>query len=93
MDVGGGIGMLSPLLAAYGIRQSLADDFGDPVNDLQPIASLGVHENFGVEVLNVDASSEAFVPPLNSFDVISTFDSMSIGIARPSARCTECAML
>ena len=76
MDVGGGIGFLSPLLAACGMRQTLVDDFRDDVNEAHSIDELGIHASFGVRIVNADASSEEFQPAANQFDVVTTFDSI-----------------
>lgn len=75
MDVGGGMGAFCPALALAGLQVTLVDDLLDPINHEWPIEKLGAHRATGVEVMAVDASSDAFDPPYG-FDVITSFDSI-----------------
>lgn len=73
-DIGGGIGLMSPGMAALGYRSILLDDFRDSVNGRFPIESLGVHK--GVRIISTDATRavEAFEP--NSLDGVTSFESV-----------------
>lgn len=73
-DIGGGIGLMSPGMAALGYRSILLDDFQDSVNGRFPIESLGVHRD--VRIISTDATQaiDAFEP--NSLDGVTSFESV-----------------
>jgi SAM-dependent methyltransferase len=73
-DIGGGIGLMSPGMAALGYRSILVDDFRDSVNGRFHIESLGVHKD--VRVISADATSVIDVFEANSLDGITSFESM-----------------
>lgn len=85
MDVGGGIGAFPPALAFAGFAVTLVDDFADPVNADFPIERLGVHDQAGVRVVSVDASTPAFAPEPASYDVITCIDSIEHWHRSPKA--------
>jgi len=73
-DIGGGIGLMSPGMAALGYRSILLDDFRDSVNSRFPIETLGVHKN--VRIISTDATQavDAFEP--DSLDGVTSFESV-----------------
>lgn len=75
MDIGGGIGMFTPLCRALGFgRAVLLDDFRDPVNQEIGNGILEIHRRYGVEVVTCDIIEEGLPPALGSdFDVITCF--------------------
>lgn len=74
LDLGGGLGLLSPSLAEAGFRTTLVDDFGDEVNQDHPLSALGVHGD--VDVQSVDATSPVFAPAAGSLDAVTCIDSL-----------------
>lgn len=85
LDVGGGIGAFAPAVALAGYRMTLVDDFGDPVNARHTVNSLSALTVDGLELVNVDASSEAFAPAADSYDVVTSFDSIEHWHRSPKA--------
>jgi SAM-dependent methyltransferase len=75
-DLGGGIGLFPTACAALGMRTFLVDDFDDEVNHEYPLASLDVHREVGVHVVQSDVRhwSERFDD--ESLDVVTSFDSL-----------------
>jgi SAM-dependent methyltransferase len=84
-DVGGGVGLFSVGCAALGMDSWLVDDFGDEINRQQGDGPLAVHRKHGVHVVkrNVVAEGLDFEP--ESFDVITSFDSMEHWHQSPKA--------
>ncbi len=75
-DLGGGIGLFSVGCAASGMRATLVDDFNDPVNHRFRDVPKTVHKAFAVTVIGADIIASPPELPLNSFDVITSFDSI-----------------
>jgi SAM-dependent methyltransferase len=75
-DVGGGIGLFSLGCAALGMRVLLIDDFGDPVNALIGDEILELHRRRGVEVVRRDVIENGVALEPETFDAITTFDSI-----------------
>ena len=76
-DLGGGIGLFSIGCAAAGMKVTLVDDFQDEVNLSEDGANaLSLHRELGVTVINRDVVGQGLKLPLNTFDAITTFDSM-----------------
>jgi SAM-dependent methyltransferase len=75
-DIGGGLGLFSPGCAALGMRATLVDDFRDPGNLEIAQEILRLHRRYGVEVIERDVISEGVELPAESFEVITSFDSM-----------------
>lgn len=73
-DIGGGIGLMSPGMAALGYRSILLDDFLDSVNQRFSVENLGVHKN--VRIISTDATRaiDAFEP--DSLDGVTSFESV-----------------
>jgi SAM-dependent methyltransferase len=82
-DLGGGIGLFSPGCAALGMYATLVDDFNDPVNREFADVPRAVHEHYGVRVVNADVLQGQLQFPENSFDAVTTFDSMEHWHASP----------
>lgn len=85
LDVGGGIGAFAPAVALSGYHMTLVDDFGDPVNARHAIDSLDALRIDGLEIVNVDASTDAFAPTPDSYDVVTSFDSIEHWHRSPKA--------
>lgn len=75
-DIGGGIALFSLVCAAIGMKVTLVDDFSDETNRIVGNDVLDIHREFGIEIVSADVISEklAFAP--ESFDAITTFDSL-----------------
>lgn len=75
MDIGGGIGMFTPLCRALGFgRVVLIDDFSDPVNEEIGDGILEIHRRAGIEVVTCDVIKEGLPSELGAdFDVITCF--------------------
>lgn len=77
LDLGGGMGMFTPGSADVGMQATVVDDFSDPVNLRQGLTVLeAVHQKAGVTVVQRDIIDEGIDFPPNSFDAVTTFDSM-----------------
>lgn len=75
-DIGGGIGLFSPGCAAMGMQSTLVDDFEDDVNYQTGRGGLSVHRELQVQVVSRDVVRDGLTFPAESFDVVTTFDSM-----------------
>jgi SAM-dependent methyltransferase len=75
-DVGGGVGLFSLGCAALGMRVMLIDDFRDPVNALIGDDILELHRERGVEVVRRDVIEDGVTLEAETFDAITTFDSI-----------------
>lgn len=75
-DIGGGLGLFSVGCAALGMRSVLVDDFRDPGNIPIVRQVLSIHRRHGVEVLERDVIADGLDLAPDSFDVITTFDSI-----------------
>ena len=75
-DIGGGVGMFSVGCAALGMTAHLVDDFNDTVNKLHGEDMLALHKQRGVHVIRCDVVSEPLDLETDSFDAITSFDSM-----------------
>lgn len=75
-DIGGGIGLFTPGCAALGYDTTLVDDFRDDVNLRNGDGVFTAHKKFGVTVISCDVVTQPLAFASNSFDVITTFDSM-----------------
>jgi 2-polyprenyl-3-methyl-5-hydroxy-6-metoxy-1,4-benzoquinol methylase len=75
-DIGGGVGLFAPGCAALGYETTLVDDFGDEVNHRNGQDVFKPHARLGVKILSSDVIAEPPAFAENSFDVITTFDSM-----------------
>ena len=75
-DLGGGIGLFSVACAAVGLDSTLLDDFNDPVNAAWPNGGLPVHHKYGVTVRNGSVLADDLAFPPESFDAVTSFDSM-----------------
>lgn len=75
-DIGGGVGLFSPGCAAFGFATTLVDDFKDDVNQRSSKEAFGPHDRRGVKIISCDVVCDPLDFPENSFDVITTFDSM-----------------
>jgi 2-polyprenyl-3-methyl-5-hydroxy-6-metoxy-1,4-benzoquinol methylase len=75
-DIGGGHGLFSTGCAALGMKVTLVDDFGNPVNYTEASKeALKIHEELGVEILRLDAPRNLALPK-EHYDVVTTFDSI-----------------
>lgn len=75
-DLGGGVGLFPVGCQALGINATLVDDFGDIVNENFGEGVLGLHKSYGVDVVSRDLIGEGIDFPAESFDAVTTFDSM-----------------
>jgi SAM-dependent methyltransferase len=75
-DVGGGIGLFSLACVAVGMRVALIDDFRDQVNAEIGDAILELHRERGVEVVRQDVIEEGITLEQESFDAVTSFDSI-----------------
>lgn len=75
-DVGGGIGLFSLACAVTGMRVTLVDDFGDPVNDAVGPAVLDLHRSQGVEIERRDVIEDGVELEPATFDAVTSFDSI-----------------
>ncbi len=75
-DLGGGIGLFSPVCAKLGLQATLVDDFGDEINRMYPLHDLGIHAALGVNIVAANALSSDLDFPANHFDCVTSFDSM-----------------
>lgn len=76
LDVGGGIGAFAPAVALAGYQLTLVDDFGDRSNQRFPSDAIAALAIGGIDIVNVDASSDNFSPNPDSYDIVTSFDSM-----------------
>jgi SAM-dependent methyltransferase len=74
-DIGGGVGMFTPLFARLGWDTVLVDDFSDQVNHELGDRALEPHRQLGLRVESRDAVA-ATISDLGRFDVVTSFDSM-----------------
>jgi len=75
-DIGGGTGTFSVGCAAVGMKATLIDDFRDSINIRQGTNVLDVHRSYGVDVISRDVVEQGIEFPPESFDMVTTFDSM-----------------
>lgn len=75
-DIGGGVGLFSVGCSALGMSVLLIDDFADPVNKKLGDQVLDIHKRFGVRVLSRDVIGQGLDDLDESFDVVTSFDSM-----------------
>ncbi len=75
-DLGGGIGLFSIGCAALGMDAVLVDDFRDSIAQKSAENVLDLHRSYGVQIVNRDVIHSGLDFLADSFDVISTFDSM-----------------
>lgn len=72
LDLGGGIGLFSLVLARIGARSIIADDFGDaPTSYVDALRTM--FESHGVEVIEQDLLGEPLPLPDGSVDVVTNF--------------------
>lgn len=72
LDLGGGIGLFSLVLARLGARSIIADDFGDaPAAYVEALRT--TFDSFGVEVIEQDLLTEPLPLPDKSVDVVTNF--------------------
>lgn len=82
-DIGGGMGYFSIGCAALGMDAVVIDDFGDATARPFVGSALELHHRYGVEVVYRDVIAEGLGVAADSFDVITTFDSMEHWHASP----------
>jgi SAM-dependent methyltransferase len=75
-DVGGGIGLFSLACALRGMRVTLVDDFGQPVNDAVGPGVLSLHRAHGVEVIERDVIEDGLELAPGEWDAVVSFDSI-----------------
>lgn len=75
-DLGGGIGLFSIGCAALGMDAVLVDDFRDSIAQKSADHVLELHRSYGVQIVNRDVIRCGLDSPPDSFDVITSFDSM-----------------
>ncbi len=75
-DLGGGIGLLSPVCAALGMTAWLVDDLRDAVNHHYAIDDLGVHQRTGVRLLVAPVLEWGKHFEDESLDVVTCIDSL-----------------
>lgn len=75
-DIGGGIGLFSVGCAALGYDAVLVDDFRDEVNIEHGDSVFSLHKDHGVTVVCADVLSDQFFLAGQSFDAITSFDSI-----------------
>jgi len=75
-DLGGGVGMFSLGCVLAGMEATLVDNFSDPVNDAFGKDVLELHRNLGVSVVSRDVIEQGIDFPPDSFEAVTTFDSM-----------------
>ena len=75
-DFGGGLGLFSVACAAVGLDSTLVDDFDNPVNAAWPKDGLPIHHKYGVTVRNCSVFTDGLAFPPESFDIVTSFDSM-----------------
>lgn len=75
-DIGGGVGGFSLCCAYLGMDAHLVDDFGDPLDSGLQDQALYLHRTAGVSVHHRDVVEHGLPFPVDSFDVITTFDSI-----------------
>ena len=75
-DIGGGIGLFSIGCAALGMKVTLIDDFGDKINKEFDSAIFTAHTKYGVQVISKDVIAGSLDFPKDSFDAVTSFDSM-----------------
>jgi 2-polyprenyl-3-methyl-5-hydroxy-6-metoxy-1,4-benzoquinol methylase len=75
-DIGGGVGLFAPGCAALGYQTTLVDDFNDEINLRSGKGAFVAHARHGVKIISCDVIAEPLEFPENSFDVVTTFDSM-----------------
>jgi SAM-dependent methyltransferase len=75
-DLGGGVGMFSLGCVLAGMEATLVDDFSDPVNDAFGEDVLELHRNLGVRIVSRDVIEQGIDFPPDSFEAVTTFDSM-----------------
>jgi SAM-dependent methyltransferase len=73
-DVGGGIGLFSLGCAALGMRVTLVDDFGDPVNAAVGPGILDLHRSRDIEIVRRDVIADGVELRPDAFDAITSFD-------------------
>jgi SAM-dependent methyltransferase len=76
VDLGGGVGLFSPAVAAAGYRSVLVDDFSDPINIEHGEGLLFLHKELGVEIENRDVLVEGIDFPPRSIDLVTAFETM-----------------
>lgn len=75
-DLGGGLGLFTPICAALGMEAFLVDDFGDAVNARYRIEHIPAHRETGVHVLKTDVAGWGQYFADASLDVVTSFDSI-----------------
>lgn len=75
-DLGGGVGLFTVGCAAIGMETILVDDFSDEVNRRFGGSVLDLHKAYGVQIVTRDVIKDGIDFPVESLDVITTFDSM-----------------
>ena len=75
-DLGGGIGLFTPVCARAGLRAVLVDDFLDGVNAHHDASALPIHRECGVGIVATDALAPALDFPVESFDAVTAFETI-----------------
>ncbi len=75
-DVGGGIGLFSLGCALRGMRVTLVDDFGQPVNHAVGPGMLALHRAHGIDVIERDVIEDGLELAPGAWDAIVSFDSL-----------------
>ena len=92
-DIGGGVGVFSVACAALGMSATLVDDFQDSINLQEGDNALRLHKELGVTVDSRDVIRDGIPFAPDSFDVITSFDSVEHWHASPKKvfhRLMEC---
>lgn len=75
-DIGGGLALFSVVCAAVGMKVTLVDDFDDETNHIVGSDVLDIHRHYGVEIVSADVISQKLPFAPETFDAITTFDSL-----------------
>ena len=76
-DLGGGTSLFSAGCAAVGMKVTLIDDFQDEGYKSDAVSkSLSIHRELGVSVISRNVVEQGIDLPRDTFDAITTFDSM-----------------
>ena len=76
VDLGGGLGMFTPVCAAFGMRAFLVDDFADRVNADHAIEDFVAHQGLGVHVIRTPVLEWGRYFESDSLDIVTSFDSL-----------------
>ena len=71
-----GIALFSLVCAAQGMQTWLIDKFAHSVNESHSVGSIGLHQEFGVDVIETDVSTWWRFFESESLDIVTCFESM-----------------